>query len=91
MIEDGRDLAFVLTLKYLLRTLEHKGVMSHSEIQRMLDEALGEVKDCGRKWPLHRRRGRDHTDRRALFARLKGASRKLPQSLRAVAVTPSVD
>jgi hypothetical protein len=44
MIEDGRDLAFVLTLKYLLRRLEHKGVMSYPEIQRMLDEALGEVK-----------------------------------------------
>jgi hypothetical protein len=37
-------LAFVLTLKYLLRRLEHKGVMSYPEIQRMLDEALGEVK-----------------------------------------------
>ena len=99
MIEDGRDLAFVLTLKYLLRRLEHKGVMSYPEIQRMLDEALGEVKrlrmdmavtagGCG---------GRDHPDRRALFARLMGASRKpagaasFPQALRAVAVTPSVD
>jgi hypothetical protein len=44
MIEDGRDLAFVLTLKFLLRRLEHKGVISYPEIQRMLDEALGEVK-----------------------------------------------
>ena len=44
MIEDGRDLAFVLTLKYLLRRLEHKGVVSYPEIQRMLDEALAEVK-----------------------------------------------
>jgi hypothetical protein len=44
MIEDGRDLAFVLTLKYLLRRLEHKGVMSYPEIQLMLDEALGEIK-----------------------------------------------
>lgn len=44
MIEDGRDLAFVLTLKHLLRRLEHKGVVSYPEIQRMLDEALGEVK-----------------------------------------------
>ena len=44
MIEDGRDLAFVLTLKYLLRRLEHKGVISYPEIQRMLDEVLGEVK-----------------------------------------------
>jgi hypothetical protein len=34
----------LLTLKYLLRRLEHKGVMSYPEIQRMLDEALGEVK-----------------------------------------------
>jgi hypothetical protein len=44
MIEDGRDLALMLALKYLLRRLEHKGGMSYSEIQRMLDEALGEVK-----------------------------------------------
>ena len=44
MIEHGRDLAFVLTLKFLLRRLEHKGVISYPEIQSMLDEALGEVK-----------------------------------------------
>jgi hypothetical protein len=27
-----------------MRRLEHKGVMSYPEIQRMLDEALGEIK-----------------------------------------------
>jgi hypothetical protein len=43
MIEDGRDLGLMLALKYLLRRLEHKGMMSYPEIQRMLDEALGEV------------------------------------------------
>jgi hypothetical protein len=44
MIEDGRDLGLLLALKYLLRRLEHKGMTSYPEIQRMLDEALGKVK-----------------------------------------------
>jgi hypothetical protein len=99
MIEDGRDLALMLALKYLMRRLEHKGVMSYPEIQRMLDEALGEVKKTadGNGRDSGGCRGRDHADRGTLLARLKGASRKpagaasFPQSLRAVAVTPSVD
>ncbi len=44
MFEDGRDLGLMLTLKHLLLRLEHKGMMSYPEIQRMLDEVLGEVK-----------------------------------------------
>jgi hypothetical protein len=44
MIEDGRDLGLMLALKHLLHRLEAKGMMSYPETQRLLDEALGEVK-----------------------------------------------
>lgn len=44
MIEDGHDLGLLLAFKHLLQRLERKGVMSYQEIQRMLDDALGEVK-----------------------------------------------
>jgi hypothetical protein len=44
MIEDGRDLGLMLAIKHLPQRLEAKGMMSYPETQRMLDEALGEVK-----------------------------------------------
>jgi hypothetical protein len=36
-----RDLGLMLAHKHLLKELESKGMMSHPETQRMLDEALG--------------------------------------------------
>jgi hypothetical protein len=44
MIEDGHDLGLLLAFKHLLQRLELKGMMSYQEIQRMLDEALADVK-----------------------------------------------
>jgi hypothetical protein len=44
MIEDGHDLGLMLALKHLLHRLEVKGLLSYQEVQRMLDEALGDVK-----------------------------------------------
>jgi hypothetical protein len=44
MIEDGHDLGLLLALKHLLQRLEQKGMMSYQEVQRMLDDALGEIK-----------------------------------------------
>jgi hypothetical protein len=44
MIEDGRELGLMLALRHLLGRLESKGMMSYPETQRMLDQALGDVK-----------------------------------------------
>jgi hypothetical protein len=44
MVEDGHNLGLVLAVKHLLHKLEAKGLLSYHEVQRMLDEALGEVK-----------------------------------------------
>jgi hypothetical protein len=43
MIEDGNNFGLMLALRHLLGRLESKG-MSYPETQRMLDEALGDVK-----------------------------------------------
>ena len=40
MIEDGRAYGLMIALKHLLRTLEHKGVLSQTETFAMLDNAL---------------------------------------------------
>jgi hypothetical protein len=44
MIEDGREFGLMLALRHLLGRLESKGMMSYPETQRMLDQALGDVK-----------------------------------------------
>jgi hypothetical protein len=44
MIEDGNNFGLMLALRHLLGRLESKGMMSYPETQRMLDEALGDVK-----------------------------------------------
>ena len=44
MIEDGRNFGLMLALRHLLGRLESKGMMSYPETQRMLDQALADVK-----------------------------------------------
>jgi hypothetical protein len=44
MLEDGRAYGLIIALKHLLRTLERKGVLAHSETVTMLDAALDELK-----------------------------------------------
>ena len=44
MIEDGRSFGLMLALRHLLGRLESKGMMSYPESQRMLDQALADVK-----------------------------------------------
>ena len=44
MIEEGRAYGLMIALKHLLRTLEHKGVLSQTETFAMLDGALEELK-----------------------------------------------
>jgi hypothetical protein len=44
MIEDGNNFGLMLALRHLLGRLESKGMMSYPETQRMLDQALGDVK-----------------------------------------------
>ena len=44
MIEDGQSFGLMLALRHLLGRLESKGMMSYQESQRMLDEALADVK-----------------------------------------------
>ena len=44
MIEDGHNFGLMLALRHLLGRLESKGMMSYPESQRMLDQALADVK-----------------------------------------------
>jgi hypothetical protein len=44
MTEDGHSFGLMVALRHLLGRLESKGMMSYPETQRMLDEALGDVK-----------------------------------------------
>jgi hypothetical protein len=44
MIEDGHSFGLMLALRHLLGRLESKGMMLYPETQRMLDQALGDVK-----------------------------------------------
>ena len=44
MIEDGHSFGLMLALRHLLGRLESKGMMSYPETQRMLDQALADVK-----------------------------------------------
>ena len=44
MIEDGHNFGLMLALRHLLGRLESKGMLSYPETQRMLDQALGDVK-----------------------------------------------
>ena len=44
MLEDGHNFGLMLALKHLLGRLESKGMMSSPESQRMLDQALADVK-----------------------------------------------
>ena len=44
MIEDGQSFGLMLALRHLLGRLESKGMMSYPESQRMLDQALADVK-----------------------------------------------
>jgi hypothetical protein len=44
MIEDGNNFGLMLALRHLLGRLESKGMMSYPETQRMLDQALDDVK-----------------------------------------------
>ena len=44
MIEDGHSFGLMLALRHLLGRLESKGMMSYPESQRMLDQALADVK-----------------------------------------------
>ena len=44
MIEDGHNFGLMLALRHLLGRLESKGMMSYPETQRMLDQALADVK-----------------------------------------------
>ena len=44
MTEDGYNFGLMLALRHLLGRLESKGMMSYPETQRMLDQALAEVK-----------------------------------------------
>jgi hypothetical protein len=45
MIEDGNSFGLMLALRRLLGRLESKGMMSYPETQRMLDQALADIKD----------------------------------------------
>jgi hypothetical protein len=47
MIEDGQNFGLMLALRHLLGRLESKGMMSYPESQRMLDQALADVKRLG--------------------------------------------
>ncbi len=44
MLEDGHNFGLMLALRHLLGRLESKGMMSYPESQRMLDQALADVK-----------------------------------------------
>lgn len=43
MIEDGRAFGTTVALKHILAMLELKGILTHGERVKMLDEALGEL------------------------------------------------
>lgn len=45
MTEDGHNFGLVLALRHLLGRLESKGMLSYAETQRMLDQALSDVKN----------------------------------------------
>jgi hypothetical protein len=44
MTEDGHNFGLMLALRHLLGRLESKGMLSYPETQRMLDQALADVK-----------------------------------------------
>jgi len=47
MIEDGRAYGATLALKHILGLLERKGVVTHSELTNVLDDALEELRALG--------------------------------------------
>ena len=93
MIEDGHNFGLMLALRHLLGRLESKGMMSYPETQRMLDQALADVKRLRIEDKCSRGRGRRSQNHRRIvssglsraarstaprkFARFGGASRSL--------------